>query len=80
MLSPDKEKNEKPLAQFYANGFMASFPTPYLYIKGNAHIKSINIFTLAKYSRILVRYARLDVGILALKACRFSTSNPRCSA
>ena len=33
-----KKKIQKPLAQLYANGFIVSLPTPYLYIKGNARM------------------------------------------
>jgi hypothetical protein len=29
MLSLDEEKNEKPLTQTHANGFIVSLPTPF---------------------------------------------------
>ena len=44
----------------------------YLYMKGNAHIKPINIYTLAKFSHTLARYARLDVRIHIVILHRFA--------
>ena len=59
---PRKRKGIKGYRQ-ERNGVLLS-----AFLWGGKVIISKNIFTLAKYSRIEVRYARLDLGVLALYA------------
>ena len=54
-----KKKIQKPLAQLYANGFIVSLPTPYLYIKGEIRFSSLCFTRIPKSLNDIIHHRRI---------------------